>query len=94
MTISFEEQETVITFDAKEGEWKFYTCVPSHIRLFASKLTDVSRELEVLTENEGIPTSIRFDLPKASINPSNFIKKKRKMTETQLNNIKNTRMNA
>jgi len=90
MKFTLEEQETVITFDAKEGVWHFYSCVPSHIRLFTSKLAEISRELEVLTENEGISTSIRFSVPKALINPKNFIKKKRVMSEIQLNNLKKT----
>lgn len=90
MKFSLEEMESVITFDAKEGVWHFYSCYPPHVRLFTSKLTEISRELEVLTENEGISTSIRFSVPKALINPKNFIKKKRVLSETQLNNLKKT----
>ncbi|MGH0681365.1 hypothetical protein [Bacillus mycoides] len=84
------EQETVITFDAKIGEWTFYTCVPSHIRLFTSKTDEISEKIEVLTECEGNPTSIKFNVPKESINPKNFIKKKRTMSKVQLKNLRHS----
>ncbi|MDU9695559.1 hypothetical protein O0Q50_30620 [Priestia aryabhattai] len=69
------EQETVIIFDAKNKEWNFYTCVPSHIELFTSNSQDEPSEVTILTEEEGIATSIKFTLPKYSINLESFIKK-------------------
>lgn len=69
------EQETVIIFDAKNEEWNFYTCVPSHIELFTSNSQDEPSEVTILTEEEEIATSIKFNLPKDSINLENFIKK-------------------
>jgi hypothetical protein len=90
MKFSKEERETVLTYDDFTGEWDVYTSVPSHIRLFTSKIADISGELEVVTKDEGIPTSIRFNLPKESINPHNFIKKKRVVSEAQLKNLKKT----
>jgi hypothetical protein len=75
MKIPFEEQETVITFDAKTGEWTFYSCVPSHIRLFTDNPSVKQSEYKVLTEEEGNPTSIRFSLSKTSVNLKNLVKK-------------------
>ena len=62
--------------------------MPSHIRIFTEKLVDISKEYEVITDHEGESTSIRFTLQKQSINPRNFIKKKRIMSEKQLANLK------
>ncbi|AUO12329.1 hypothetical protein [Priestia megaterium] len=75
MKICKEEQETVIIFDAKNEEWDFYTCVPSHIELFTSNSQNEPSEVTILTEEGGEPTSIKFTLPKYSINLESFTKK-------------------
>lgn len=77
MKINLDEQETVITFDAKKGEWAFYSCVPAHIRLFSENPLITTDNLEVLTTWEGKPTSIRFTLENDWINTKGFLKKRR-----------------
>ncbi len=80
------EQETVITFEAETGEWNFYTCVPTHIALFTQNDWITTKDIKVLTEYEGVPTSISFNAKNDLINSKQFIKKKRakrELTEAQ-----------
>ncbi|MEC2869498.1 hypothetical protein ACIQHV_11430 [Bacillus bombysepticus] len=59
MKFNKDEQGTVMIFDAKTGYWDCCTNVPSHIRLFTSKIMEISGGIKVLTTHEGKPTSIR-----------------------------------
>ncbi|BCC57939.1 TPA: hypothetical protein QC160_004984 [Bacillus cereus] len=59
MKFNKDEQETVMIFNAKTGCWDCCTNVPSHIRLFTSKIMEISGGIKVLAEHEGKPTSIR-----------------------------------
>lgn len=88
MKFTKEEYETTINYDGLTGQWTFYTSVPSHIRILSKKATDLSREIKVLTEDEGKPTSIQFTVEKDSINPRNFIKSKRVPTDSQIEALK------
>ncbi|MFI8657993.1 hypothetical protein [Priestia megaterium] len=76
MKFNKDEQETVIIFDAKNEEWNFYTCVPSHIELVTSGVLHKPSEITLLTEEEGVATSIKFTVPKEFTNLEGFIKKK------------------
>ncbi|MED3982207.1 hypothetical protein [Priestia megaterium] len=83
MRIHKEEQETVITFDAKKGQWSFYTCVPSHIRLFLTNSMVDTEKIEILTTHEGKATSIKFKLEKSLVSPKDFVKKQRVLSDKQ-----------
>lgn len=77
------EQETVITYDTKKGEWIFYTCVPSHIQLFFKNSMVNTEKIEVLTTHEGKATSIKFQLEKSLVSPKDFVKKQRVLSDKQ-----------
>lgn len=89
MRFSIEEQETVITYDAKNKEWAFYTCVPSQIKTFLEN-PSVKGNFEILTEDQGQPTSIRFKLEKSLVKKQ-FIKSKRTLSNDHLQALKRGR---
>lgn len=76
MKFNREEQETVITFDAKKGRWTFYSCVPSHVHSFIKNPVLAKEKIKVLTSHEGKPTSIKFTVENSLVTKS-FLKKKR-----------------
>jgi hypothetical protein len=77
MQISKGEQETVINFEAATGRWTVYTCVPHHVQLFLENPAITTADIQVLTEHEGKPTSIRFSIGNTAINIAKIIKKQR-----------------
>lgn len=79
MKYTREEQETVITFETETGLWSFYTSVTNHINSFM-KNPLIIKEIQVLTEYEGVPTSIQFTVENALVSKS-FFKKQRKLSE-------------
>lgn len=91
MRICKEEQETVITFDAKKGQWSFYTCVPSHIRLFLTNAVVNTEKIEILTTHEGKATSIKFHLENSLVSPKDFMKKQRVLSDKQIQALKQGR---
>lgn len=85
MKFNKAEQETVITYDHSTGEWNFYTSVTSHINCYMKNPLVSNKNIEVLTRNEGIPTSIRFT-PDKSIVRKNFLRtnKQRVLSQEQI----------
>ncbi|SIR37922.1 hypothetical protein SAMN05878482_103477 [Peribacillus simplex] len=75
-----DEQETVITFDAKKGTWTFYSCVPSHVDSFIKNPILNKEKIEVLTSYEGKSTSIKFTVENSLVTKS-FLKKKRTLSK-------------
>ncbi|KQU17803.1 hypothetical protein ASG65_26165 [Bacillus sp. Leaf13] len=88
MKFSREERETTMTFEEATGELTVYTSVASHIKLFSSIDT---KDLEVLTESKGKPTSIRVTLPGSTVSIGGLIKKKRVVSDRQRESLAKAR---
>lgn len=93
MKFKKDEQETVITYEAKTGVWTFYTCVPSHIHLFMQNPLINQGGISVLTLHEGNPSSIRFTVKDSLVN-KRFFKQKRILSDKQKQSLANGREKA
>ncbi|MED3759701.1 hypothetical protein P4555_11570 [Peribacillus frigoritolerans] len=80
MKFNRDEQETVITFDAKKGKWTFYSCVPSHVHSFIKDPILNKEKIKVLTSHEGKSTSIKFTVENSLVTKS-FLRKKRTLSK-------------
>ncbi|AXI08150.1 hypothetical protein CUC15_03845 [Oceanobacillus zhaokaii] len=80
MKINKEEQETVQTYEVVTGKWNIFTSVPSHIRYYMKNPLLNKENIEVLTEHEGKPTSIRFTVEDSIVTKS-FLRKRRTISE-------------
>lgn len=81
MKFSREEQETTINYDALTMEWDVYTCCTGHINVLMKNDRIPLADIEVLTEWEGKPTSIRFKVGAARTSLPSLFKKPRAKQE-------------